>query len=107
VGVGGLVGTSRIPTSIYPNETPPSVAEKLYHKYKSGRMSLRVTKPCVAFSIAIDNLGDAFLTPLINCPNHVGEMRRYSAISAFAPLGSVIKYSSNVILRSSVVFILI
>jgi hypothetical protein len=74
--------------------------KKLYHKYKSGRISLRVTKPCVAFSIAIASLGDAFLTPLSICPSHVGEMPKYSAISALAPLGSSLKYSSNVILYS-------
>ena len=69
----------------------------LYHKKISGRNSDRLTSPCVACSILSDSSGEAFRLPFIIKDSHVGDMRRYSAISDLAPLGSVEKYSVNVI----------
>ena len=57
---------------------------------------MRLTKPCVAFSIFIHKAADARLSPFISKDSQVGEMLRYSAISALDPLGSSLKYSINV-----------
>jgi hypothetical protein len=90
------VSTSRVPSRAYSR-----IAAKqwvlLYHKKISGRNSDRLTSPCVACSILSDSSGEAFRLPFIIKDNHVGDMRRYSAISDLAPLGSVEKYSVSVI----------
>jgi hypothetical protein len=90
------VSTSRVPSRAYSR-----IAAKQwglsYHRKISGRNSVRVTKPCVAFSILKDSSGDALRLPFIIKESHVGEIFRYSAISSFAPRGSVEKYSVSVI----------
>jgi len=88
------VGTSRVPSRAYPN-SPPSDGLS-YHRKISGRNSVRVTNPCVAFSILSDSSGEAFRLPFMIKESHVGEIFRYSAISSFAPRGSVEKYSLSV-----------
>ena len=77
-------------------KSPPSDG-LLYHKKISGRNSVRVTRPCVAFSILSDSSGEAFRLPFMIRESHVGEIFRCSAISSFDPRGSVEKYSVNVI----------
>ena len=62
----------------------------------SGRNSLRLTRPCVAFSIFLHRLADARRLPRISMDSQTSEMPKYWAISTFAPRGSPTKYSSNV-----------
>ena len=97
--VGGQLGSCRIPTSVHP-KTPPSVKQSYLYfddPNKSGRSSLRLTKPCVAFSIFMHRAADARRSPFISKDNHVGEILRCSAISALEPRGSSLKYSIKVI----------
>ena len=88
------MSTSRVPSRAYSN-SPPSDGLS-YHKKISGRNSDRVTSPCVALSIFSDSSGEAFRLPFMIKESHVGEIFRYSAISSFAPRGSVEKYSVSV-----------
>lgn len=89
------MSTSRVPSRAYSRIAAKQLG-LLYHKKISGRNSVRLTKPCVACSILRDSSGEAFRLPFMIKDNHVGDMRRCSAISDLAPLGSVEKYSVSV-----------